>query len=167
MSAFQALDVARAAGIEVRLAGKQLELSASREPPPDVLDMLRRHKLSIVAILDPTQPWDPVEWLAYFDERAGIAEFDGGLPRAEAEERAYGCCITEWLSRTAVISAPGPCPVCGGSDGPSDPLLAIGIVGGRTWLHLGCVKVWCCIRRAKAVAAFDAMGIRSPDGCTT
>ena len=167
MSAFQALDVARAAGIEVRLDGEQLELSASREPPPEVMDMLRRHKLSIVALLDPDRPWGAVEWLAYFDERAGIAEYDGGLPRAEAEKRAYDFCISEWLRRTAVISAPGPCPVCGGADCPNDPLLAIGIMGGQTWLHLGCVNAWCGTRRAEAVAALDAMGIRCPEGGPT
>ena len=51
MSAFRTLDAARAAGIEVRLDGKDLVLSGDSEPPPDVLDMLRRHKLSIVALL--------------------------------------------------------------------------------------------------------------------
>ena len=164
MSAFKALDAAWAAGIEVRLDGDQLELSASREPSPELLDMLRRHKLSIVAILDPGQPWGPDDWLAYFDERAGIAEYDGGLPRAEAEKRAYDYCISECLGRTAVMSAPGLCPVCGRLDGPNDPLLAIGIVGGQTWLHLGCVNVWSGTRRAEAVAALDAMGIRCPEG---
>jgi CheY-like chemotaxis protein len=29
------------------------------------------------------------DWQVYFDERAGIVEFDGGLPRAEAEAQAY------------------------------------------------------------------------------
>ena len=28
------------------------------------------------------------DWQAYFDERAGIAEFDGGLSRVEAEAQA-------------------------------------------------------------------------------
>lgn len=30
----------------------------------------------------------PDEWQAAFIERAGIMEFDGGLPRADAERRA-------------------------------------------------------------------------------
>ena len=33
-------------------------------------------------------------------ERAGIAEFDGGLPRPEAEALAFECCVVEWLNRT-------------------------------------------------------------------
>jgi hypothetical protein len=32
---------------------------------------------------------DLEDWQAYFDERAGIREFDGGLPRSEAELRAF------------------------------------------------------------------------------
>ncbi len=31
--------------------------------------------------------------LVLFHERAAIAEFDGGLPRAFAEARAFVCCI--------------------------------------------------------------------------
>ena len=48
-------------------------------------------------------------------ERAGIAEFDGGLPRAEAETRAFECCVVEWLNRNPVCSPPGRCLDCGGS----------------------------------------------------
>ena len=104
------------------------------------------------------------DWRAFFDEQVGIAEFDDGLSRPAAEARAFDCCVAEWLYRTAVISAPGPCPICGDTDRPNDPLLAIGIIGGRYWLHLGCVKAWCTARKAEAVAALAAMGIRSPEG---
>jgi len=45
--------------------------------------------------------WSGEDWRAFFDERAGIAEFDGGLPRLEAEARAYACCVAEWLNRKA------------------------------------------------------------------
>ena len=51
MSAFRALDAARAAGIEVRLDGQHLLLSGDGEPRADVLEMLRQHKRSIVALL--------------------------------------------------------------------------------------------------------------------
>jgi hypothetical protein len=168
MSAFKALDAARAAGIDVRLDGKDLALSATCEPPFDVLDMLRRHKLSIVALLDLTQPWDPAEWLAYFDERAGIAEFDGGLPRAEAEARAFYCCVSEWLLRNPIASSPDRCLQCGKATRNDDPLLAIGVVGaGQAWLHRDCVPVWHSARKAAAVAALDTMGISCPEGRMT
>jgi hypothetical protein len=41
------------------------------------------------------------DWQAYFDERAGIREFDGGLPRPEAER----------LAREDVTAALGPEPL--------------------------------------------------------
>ena len=51
MSAYHALDAARAAGIEVQLDGNDLVLSGASAPPTDVLDKLRKYKLSIVALL--------------------------------------------------------------------------------------------------------------------
>jgi hypothetical protein len=38
-------------------------------------------------------------------------EFDGGLPRAEAEGQAFACCVVEWLNRnpTAFGSRTLPC----------------------------------------------------------
>src|SRR5262245_12392294 len=144
MSAFQALDAARAAGIDVRLDGKDLVLSAASEPPTDILDMLRRRKRCIVSALQapllalrqPIQAWDPVDWRGFFDERAGIAEFDGGLPRPEAEARAFDCCIAEGLLHNPIDSSPDRCLECGKSGRIDDPLLAIGIAGaGQAWLH--------------------------------
>jgi hypothetical protein len=172
MSAFLALDAARAAGIEVRLNGKDLDLSADSEPPPDVLDMLRRHKLSIVALLQrplvprpslqPSQPWDRDDWRAFFDERAAIAEFDGGLPGPDAEALAFDCSVAEWLYRNPVTSVPGLCPICRDADRPNDPLLPVGTAGaGEVWLHRGCSAGWCTARKAEAVADLAAMGIEA------
>jgi len=86
MSATQALQSARDLGVVVEVNGGDLLLVASIEPPASVLEGLVRHKLEIVAILAPTNIGRTAEdWLASFDERAGIAEFDGGLPRELAE----------------------------------------------------------------------------------
>jgi hypothetical protein len=169
MSAFRALDAARAAGIEVRLDGNDLTVSAASEPPTAVIDMLRRHKRSIVTILQgpllarrqPTQAWDPVDWRGLFHERAGIAEYDGGLLRSEAEARAFNCCIDEWLLRNPVKSSPDQCFECGKSARTDDPLLAIGLAGGagEAWLHRDCVPAWHAARIAAAVAALSAMNI--------
>jgi hypothetical protein len=173
MNAFRALDAARAAGIEVRLVGKDLDLSADSEPPPDVLDMLRRHKLPIVALLQrpllprpslqPIQPWDPDDWRSFYTEQVRIAE-DDGLSRPAAEARARASCVAQLLYFKLVITQPGPCPICGDEDRPNDPLLAIGIIGGRYWLHKGCVNAWCTARRAEAVADLAAMGISISEG---
>jgi hypothetical protein len=50
--------------------------------------------------------WSREDWQVFFEERAGIAEFDGGLPRLEAEARAFTCCVAEWLNRNPVRSPP-------------------------------------------------------------
>ena len=108
MSAAEALKAARAAGIELALDGDDLALSAASEPPAAVLDAVSRHKAQIVALLRPGRDgWSGENWLAFFDERAGIAEFDGGLPRAEAEAQAFACCVVEWLNRHPACSPHG------------------------------------------------------------
>ena len=86
MSAAEALWKARRAGIELRVEGCDLVLQALTPPPADLLERLARHKPEIVALLRPGRDgWSAEDWQANFDERAGIAEFDGGLPRLEAE----------------------------------------------------------------------------------
>ena len=51
---------------------------------------LRRHHrlLRHTALLRPAQPWVSEDWLAFYDEKVGIAEYDHGLSRQEAEKRA-------------------------------------------------------------------------------
>jgi hypothetical protein len=120
LSAIEALKAARAAGIELALDGDDLALSAASAPPAVMLDALSRHKAEIVALLRPGRDgWSGEDWLAFFDERAGIAEFDGGLPRGEAEARALEYCVVEWLNRNAVSSSPDRCLACGGRRTPT------------------------------------------------
>jgi hypothetical protein len=108
MSAAEALKAARAAGIRLGVDGDALTLEASAAPPRAVLDLLSHHKSGIVALLrTANNGWAAIDWLAFFDERAGIAEFDGGLPRQKAEARAFACCVVEWLNRNPVQSSPG------------------------------------------------------------
>ena len=101
MSAAEALKAARAAGIELarrrRRSGSERRLGR-RQLPCSIA--LSRHKAEIVALLRPGRDgWSAEDWQVFFDERAGIAEFDGGLPRAEAEAQAFDCCVVEWLNR--------------------------------------------------------------------
>lgn len=96
MSAAQALRAARAAGIKVMLDGDGLLLEADAEPPRPILRVLKTHKPEIMALLRPGDDgWSAADWQAFFDERAAILEFDGGLPRAEAEARAFACCVAK------------------------------------------------------------------------
>ena len=89
MSAVEALKAARAAGIQLGIDGDDLVLEASAPPPPGVIDLLSRHKAGIVALLRPADDgWSAEDWQVFFDERAGIVEFDGGAPRTWAEALA-------------------------------------------------------------------------------
>jgi hypothetical protein len=94
MSAVEALKAARAAGVELALDGDDLALKAASAPPAAVLEALSWHKAEIVALLRPGRDgWSAEDWQVFFGERAGIIEFDGGLPRAEAEAQAFACCV--------------------------------------------------------------------------
>jgi len=167
MTAARALQTAREAGIEIALDGTDLLLTAASKPPADVLDALLHHKAEIVVLLRADKnSWSSEDWRAYFDERVGIAEFDGGLPRIEAEAQAFGCCVAEWLNLNFVPSAPGRCVVCGEDNHAQNPLLPFGVsLAGHAWLHPRCWPAWDAGRRAEAIAALAAI-IATPPGST-
>ena len=122
MRAVEALRMAQENGIRLGIAGADLILDAEREPAPTVLEAIRRHKEGIVALLVADYDARTAEdWQVFFDERAGIVEFDGGLPRPEAEAQAFACCVSEWMNRN-----PEHRLACGGGDRPGDPLLPHG-----------------------------------------
>jgi hypothetical protein len=166
MNAAQALKAARAAGVGVAIDGDKLVLRAAMPASPAVIDLLSRHKAEIVARLRAAEDgWSAEDWQVFFDERAGIVEFDGGLPRAEAEAYAFACCVVEWLNLNAVRSPPGRCHGCGQAEHAHDPLLPFGTEStGHAWLHSRCWPAWYEVRNAKAVAALAAMGITAPVG---
>src|SRR5262245_49665876 len=100
MSVLDALRAAWAAGVTVGVDGDDLVLQAPAPPLPPVLEGLSRHKRAIVALLRLSDDgWAAEDWQVFFDERAGIAEFDGRLPREEAEARAFESCVVEWMNR--------------------------------------------------------------------
>jgi hypothetical protein len=163
MSATEALEMAQAAGVMVMVDGNGLLLRAPARPPIAVLDALSRNKAEIVALLQPAEDgWAAEDWQVFFEERAGIVEFDGGLPRAAAEAQASACCVVEWLNRNPERSAAGQCLGCGGRDQPHDPLLPYGVEPtGHAWLHSRCWPPWYEARKAKATATLVAMGIQT------
>jgi hypothetical protein len=166
MSAVASLKAARAAGVELALDGDDLVLKASSAPPAAVLDALSSHKAEIVALLRPGHDgWSAEDWQVYFDERAGIAEFDARLPRAQAEAQAFACCVVKWLNRNSERSPAGRCLDCGGRDHAHDPLLPYGVEPtGHAWLHSRCWPAWYETRKAKAAAALAVMGITASIG---
>jgi hypothetical protein len=105
--------------------------------------------------------WSDEDWRALYDERAGISEFDGGLPRSEAEPLAFECCLVEWLNRSFERSPPGSCLACGGADRAHDVLMPHGVEAtGHVWLHSRCWPAWHAGQKADAVKALKAMGIQ-------
>ena len=168
MSAVEALRLAEENGVRLGVAGTDLILDADWEPAPRVLEAIRRHKAGIVALLTAAAgDWTAQDWRVFYDERAGIAEHDGGLSRADAEQQAFDCCVVEWLWRNPPpASGPERCVHCvkplgePGRDGL--PFLTGG--GRHVWLHNGCHGDWTAQRRAEAVAALAILGLRPQTG---
>ena len=162
MSAAEALRAARAAGVRVTADGESLVLEA-RTPPPAVLDGLAQHKAGVLTLLRPGRDgWSAADWRAFFDERAGMAEFDGGLSRAKAEALAFDCCVVEWLNRNPAWSEFGRCLKCGRGENAGDPLLPFGTEpGGHAWVHGKCWQAWHRARQDEAIMALRAMGIET------
>ena len=104
--------------------------------------------------------WSVEDWLAYFDERAAIVEFDGGLTRRQAKERAFSCCVSQWLNRNPVSSSPNKCLGCKGDEQPRNRLLPFGAEDwGYAWLHSSCWQEWYEGRKIQAKVALRKIGI--------
>jgi hypothetical protein len=86
MSATQALNAARAAGVNVGIDGEDLVLQAPAPPPHAVIEALSRFKSGVVALLRPSL--DAGDRQVCFDERAAMIEYDGDAPRVWAEALA-------------------------------------------------------------------------------
>ncbi|MFO1036170.1 MAG: hypothetical protein U1E45_04930 [Geminicoccaceae bacterium] len=165
MSAANALNAARALGMDVCVDGDDLHLHANAEPPGSVLELLSRHKAEIIHLLrGSVGGWAAEDWHDFFEERAAIAEFDGGLPRDQAKARAYLCCVAEWLDQDQVNSSPDRCLACGGGDQSTNPLLPHGVeTASLAWLHDRCWSGWEQGRWAQAAAALAQMGITTEE----
>lgn len=120
-------------------------------------------KPAIVLLLKPgVDGWSAEDWQTFFNERAGIAEYDGGHSRAEAEAVALECCVVEWLNRNPQNSEPGRCAWCGQSDRSEHTVVPFGTTEhGHTWLHPECWNNWHNYRRKKAQQALERHGIRA------
>lgn len=107
MNAAEALALAQDAGLSISVDRQQLRVRAKRKPPAHTLDVVRSHKAGIIAHLNASNDgWSADDWRGFFDERAGIAEFEGRQPRAQAEAQALECCTVEWLNRHPEPSEP-------------------------------------------------------------
>jgi hypothetical protein len=164
VNAAEALKAARSAGIRLGIDGDDLTLEAPTAPHPIVLDQLARHKAGVMALLRSAGGgWSGEDWLAFFDERAGIGEFDGGLSRDQAEARAFAACVAEWLNRHPAPSVPRHCAWCHKAESFDSVVLPFGTEPGtHTWLHSNCWQAWHAARRTEAIAVLAAIGINQP-----
>jgi hypothetical protein len=146
-------------GVSLKKNGNQIVLEGPASVLTDALvDKLRELKSDLLHTL---ADWDSGDWQAFYDERAGICEFDGTAARFEAERRAYECCITEWLYRHLEATASGQCAHCRQDDQPDHVVVPFG-TENHTWLHPECWPSWHELRRTQAIAALTAMGITRP-----
>lgn len=154
MSAVQVLTEARSIGIQIHVDGDDLLLEAPAPPPSAVLEALSRHKVEIVELLRlRADGWSTDDWRLYFEERAAVAEFNGGLTRADAEAHAFECCIIQWLNLHPGPLVTGRCVWCGAAESGNAVVVPFGSdPGTHAWLHAECWPAWHQARRAKAIA---------------
>ena len=127
----------------------------------ETIDAIRQLKPQIRQLLRSQQAndWDTSDWKAFFDERAGILEYDHGLSRQAAERRAFECTIVEWLNQHTEPSDPGPCAWCGGAETSDARVVPYGTNPvGHAWLHPGCWDAWYQERHRKAASALMGIG---------
>jgi hypothetical protein len=84
MTADDLLAAARAWGLKVFADGDRLVVRGPRDAGADLVQALLGRKAELMPLLALT-----AEEREYFEERAAIAEFDGGLSRAAAENLAW------------------------------------------------------------------------------
>ena len=171
MSAAALITEARAAGVYLSLVSRdRITWACAGDPPPNLLSRIRANKTGVLAVLR-AESWfgpgsalennskrapaeDPHGWRDYFEERAGIREYDGGMSRTGAEAGALADCVARWRALNPVLaSGDGLCVQCGKA-GPDTPVLA---GGGHAWLHRECWGPMNTSRNEIALAAVRAL----------
>ena len=171
MSALFALHAAQAAGVTVKVDGDGLLLEAPVAPPAKVIEALARHKPEILKLLSAIETeWDRDDWRAYFDERAAIAEYDGGFSRSQAELCAFHDCVDHWLA----MHPPSPqwaesCLRCELAILAEEPTIQVAASGGQVGsLHPECAPRWTVLRRLEARRALSwLLDVTMPRNCST
>ena len=163
MSAAEAIRLAEASDIRLEVEGVDLILDYELDPPAAMVDALRRHKAEIVELLEAQAASAKAadDWRVFFDERAGIAEFDGGKTRAEAEVIAFEHCVIEWQNHNPEPSEPGRCAHCGDAEVTGTDLIPVLAGDAHTWLHGHCHRPWMAAQKERAITALAAMSIVS------
>ncbi len=106
--------------------------------------------------------WDAADWREYCEERAAVREYDGGLPRAQAEARALECCVIQWMNQNPppANEPENRCAHCVRPLADADAVPFLNGAGGHVWMHGRCHAPWMKRRRAEAEAALAALGVK-------
>src|ERR1700733_13262333 len=84
---------ARCGRVRIGVDADGLTRDADAAPPEAMLNLLSGHKAEVIALLRTGSGGGAGEdWRALYDERAAIAESDGGVPRASVEDRLNHDC---------------------------------------------------------------------------
>src|SRR5262249_50306717 len=128
------------AGIAVSRIGGQLVLDGPADRVTDAL--IEKVRAWQSDILNALKEWDLADWQAFFDEWAGIAQYEGCCSRQEAEAIAFDNCVHHWL----VMNPPDACSqqtcaYCGYARGEigRDCIPVLRGNDGHLWLHHGCI----------------------------
>lgn len=107
--------------------------------------------------------WQGADWLAYFDERAAIREYDGGASRVDAERLAFGDAVAHWMSlHPPSPTPPDSCVHCSEPERRNDVLMPMLADGGHTWIHDSCWTAWDRAQRETAIGCLGSMGLSRP-----
>jgi hypothetical protein len=103
MSGRTIIERAAASGVQLALSSSgRISVKGRQSDIDHWLPEIRTNKDAVLKSLRPGDGrWSAEDWQAFFDERAAIAEFDGGLPRTEAEMSAFQHCIEKYLALLA------------------------------------------------------------------
>jgi len=88
-------DIRRCGGNVSLVAPDRLRVSAPSDLLPEFAARVRAVKPDLLLALaktddaKPAKGWDAMDWKAYYEERAAIRQYDGELPRLQAEELAW------------------------------------------------------------------------------
>ena len=167
MNANEIIEAAKCANVSLSIAvSGNVSATGRRFDVEQLLPVIQQNKAAVLRELrQVAKKWTPYDWQEYFDERAGLAEFGGGLSRDEAEARAFSCCVGEWLYQNPVRSPRGECAYCDQSKGRALPYLTGYAMQnpGHTWLHSECSDAWHLERKNDAINSLNRMGITIAD----
>lgn len=104
--------------------------------------------------------WTASDWQYYFDERAGIYEFDGQLECDQAEKEAFKACVVRWLNIHPLQAHIDTCihchAPCHNSEGSTITVLN---GDGYTNIHKECLDEWNITRVKQAISALNQLGV--------